>query len=180
MRKAIPVTIAIFFVAIITIVYFTAIKDMDQDDVVIPNSNNETVSWKSHNNEQYGIEFKYPEDIVFTEGSVNSSGWYNISANYEYLGDNYFNFTILDKKEGMENINSLKYRDKNLFASNELYFQNGKFIQADGYGTANYYFVDVYYEGENYVYHFMMSRPNHSKELLELFEKILSTAVLKK
>ena len=140
-----------------------------------------TPLWKTHQNDKYGIEFEYPEYIEFDNGAETSNGWYTVGGNYEKDGnDNYFNFTVLDKTEGMGNINSLKYRDKNFFAPDEIAFQNGKFIQADGYGTGGYYFVDAYYEGKDYVYHFMMSEPDYSEELFTLFEDILATAKLTK
>ncbi|OGH72217.1 MAG: hypothetical protein A2921_03790 [Candidatus Magasanikbacteria bacterium RIFCSPLOWO2_01_FULL_43_20b] len=169
------ITILGFIVIILigAIIYFTTINKTSQPT-------NGTASWQTHQNEKFGIEFEYPPNIQFDSGDENSNGWYNVSANYDNSGDNFFSFTVLDKVEGMENINSLKYRDKNLFVANELNFQNGKFITVDGYGTANYYFVAAYYEGKDYVYHFMMSRPDHSKDMLELFEKILVTARLTK
>jgi len=189
-KSLIAILVVVVVVLIGTTVYFATINKVSQPVTPAPKvvqqlasatqPANEMTSWQTHQNEKFGIEFKYPKDIQFDSGSENSNGWYTVSGNYNNSGDNFFNFTVLDKTEGMQNINSLKYRDKNLFVPNELAFQNGKFIQVDAYGTANYYFIDAYYEGKNYVYHFMMSRPEYSKELFELFEKILTSAKLTK
>jgi hypothetical protein len=138
--------------------------------------------WNLHQNEKFGISFKYPESIQFSDGSEGDKGRYGVYANYDHLGDNYFSFTVADKAQGTEEIDMLRDKDrrKNLFISDELSFQNGKFLQLDAYGAGNYYFANAYYEGEKYMYHFMMSRPKYSREMREVFEKIVSTAKLTK
>lgn len=141
-----------------------------------------TTGWNLHRNEKFGISFKYPESIQFSDGSEGDKGRYSVYANYDHSGNNYFSFTVTDKARGTEEIDMLrdKDREKNLFISDELSFQNGKFLQSDVYGAGNYYFASAYYEGEKYMYHFMMSRPKYSREMREVFEKIVSTAKLTK
>jgi hypothetical protein len=175
MRKNLAITLIL-----ISMMTLSGCKKQEATQVEKTPPVEQTSSWQTHQNDKYGIEFQYPKYIEFDNGAETKDGWYTVGGNYDKDGDNYFNFTVFDKAEGMENINSLKYRDKNLFAPDEITFQDGKFIQTDGYGTADYYFVDAYYEGKDYVYHFMMSRPKHSEELLTLFEEILATAKLTK
>ena len=134
----------------------------------------ENSGWKSYISERQGVEFKYPQDITFDEGDNTAY------SNFENAGDNFLNFVVWDKVEGRNQMSSLKFKEKNLFAPEEVYFQNGKFILSDGYGTMNYYFVNAYYDGKDYVYDFMMSRPNYSPELLETFLEILASTKLTK
>ncbi len=166
-------------------------QQIDQKSSLEPNTNTQSQitktplistssSWETHQNNTFGISFKHPKETPFNDGQENKDGWYTVTANYKNNGYNYFNFTVLDKKEGASNMKSLQYRAENIYAPTEVEFQNGKFMQFDGYGTSDYYFIDSYFEGEEYVYHFMMSRPEYSEDVLKLFNDILKTAELTK
>lgn len=129
-----------------------------------------TSSWKSYKSEKNGFEFKYPEDLSFEEGYSGDT-----ISNFIKEGDNFIDFRVWDIVEGRNQMDSFKYKEANLFAPEEVNFQNGKFLVRDGYGTGNYYFVNAYFDGGDYVYDFMMSRPDHSPELLKTFVKILAS-----
>ncbi len=130
-----------------------------------------TSSWKTFKSERLDFEFRHPEDLVFEEDS--DSGY--VGTNFINDGYNNIYLKVWDVVEGRNQMDSLKYREANFFAPEEVNFQNGKFIVRDGYGTENYYFVNAYYDGGNYVYAFEMSRPVYSPELLKTFVEILTS-----
>lgn len=137
--------------------------------------------WKIFQNEKYGIKFQYPEYLDFKGDETINAGeaFYTVYANYDHDGDNYFNFTINDKASSgglSQDIAS----GQNIHLQKEIKTPYGKIYLRDGIGTINYYFMNAYFEGKNYNYKFLFSRPKYSKEMLELFEKIISTAELTK
>jgi predicted small lipoprotein YifL len=140
--------------------------------------------WLTHQNEKYGIKFQYPQYVQFEVSAFGAEGYYSVQANYVSSSDNFFDFQITEKAKVPGELDSAKKLSedgaKNLHAPSELNFKNGKFFVTDGIGTMDYYFVTAYYEGAGYLYHFEMSRPDYSPQLLELFEKILATAELTK
>ena len=142
----------------------------------------DTSGWKTFQNEKYGLEFKYPDYLEFNGSQVAMADeiLYTASANYEKDGNNFFYFSVYDKVKGEKGIDEEIALGQNEHIKKELAIPNGKLIMTDGSGTMNYYFMDAYFKGSNYIYKFELSRPTSSPEMLELFQGIVSTANLTK
>ncbi len=142
--------------------------------------------WQTYRNEEFGFEMKYPLYVSHIEGSGNVSLNENrgIQLSFSEFGfnsiNNTYNCRLFIKHKNSINAISImnrleKYDWENHFLPKEIDGLNGKIIQKDGYGTMNYYFVNTYFIGGDYLYNFQISGEKYNKETVSDFEKIIST-----
>ena len=147
---------------------------------------NDTSDWQTYRNEEFGFEVKYPPYVRRIEkfGNVSleeNSGMQLLFSEFSFNNINStYNCSLFIKDKNSTNaistMNILKKYDwENYFVPKEINGLNGKIIQKDGYGTMNYYFIDTYFLGDNYLYNFQLSGEKYRKDTVDDFNQILSS-----
>ncbi len=149
---------------------------------------NETSDWQTYRNEEFGFEVKYPSYVSGINGYgkelLDEKSRIQLTFSGFDFGDldinHTYNCRLFIRDKNSINANSIinrleKYDWENHFVPKEIDGSNVKMIQKDGYGTIGYYFVNVYFVDDNYLYNFEISGEKYKKDTIDDFEKILST-----
>ena len=149
---------------------------------------NETSDWQTYRNEEFGFEVKYPSYVSGINGYgkelLDEKSRIQLTFSGFDFGDldinHTYNCRLFIRDKNSINANSIinrleKYDWENHFVPKEIDGSNVKMIQKDGYGTIGYYFVNVYFVDDNYLYNFEISGEKYNKDTIDYFEKILST-----
>ena len=171
LNKKYTATLYIFLSIFLVCILFFLFKKAEN---VIPGTEN----WVTYTDTVCGIEFKHPEELQFIKEN-RFSGMRNCSVAANIPHEDYFiEISMKDKKTAYERMKSLEEYPDNKFLPARTAFQNGTFLQTDGFGTADYYFISGYYVGRSFGYSFTRSSPSYVKEEVDVFEKILKTMKL--
>ncbi|HYV33585.1 MAG TPA: hypothetical protein VE973_01945 [Candidatus Limnocylindria bacterium] len=117
--------------------------------------------WVTYINNTYGYQISYP-----SESQLNAD--YEAQQVWIYLGDDE-NIAIspIDKKTNLEDLLTGT-------KTKHLKIGNNDVLQGEGYGYAHNYFINSYFQGQQYNYGVGMSG-SYSQKYLSLYSKILST-----
>lgn len=147
---------------------------------------NQEVLWQYYGNKAYGFSFMYQADLALETQETNNpiTGiLFAVSSYFAKYGDNNIYITV-NSKEGSEAYSdtNLDSRIKNttdvLHVNSTINIPNGTIYVQDGIGTADHYFITGYLKGKNYNYVFQLSRPNYSKEVVNMFTELLESVRL--